>query len=456
MGALEPQAGEDVVEAEGLVLAPGFIDTHSHHDIGLADHPQALAAITQGVTTIVVGQDGGSNSPLGDYFASLEESPPAVNIASFTGHGTVRRTVMGADYRRPSTAKEGERMLYLLAREMAAGSLGLSSGLGYDPGIYASTDELIALAQATGHLGGRYITHIRSEDRDLWNALDEAIRIGSEAGIAVHISHLKLGMRRLWGKAGRLLHRLDAARADGVDISADVYPYPYWQSTMTILFPDRNFRSPEAARYALEELATPEGITLARFGPEPAYIGLTLAEIAEIRASDPGPTLIALFAEARAYERETGLDGESVLVWSMDQGDVDRLLAWDHTNVGSDGALGGRHPRGFGTFPRFFARLGPRNSGGMSLELAVHKMSGLAAVHMGIDGRGVIRPGAAADLVLFDPAEIEDRATPEHPHRIARGIRRVWVNGTVVWNGKRWTGARPGKAIRGPGFRSTD
>ncbi len=455
VGDLEPHEGEAIVEAEGLVLTPGFIDTHSHHDVGLANHPQAIAAISQGVTTIVVGQDGSSNSPLAESFRTLEESPTAINVASFTGHGTLRNTSMGASYQRSSTPEELERMLYLLDREMKAGSLGLSSGLGYDPGLYAPTEELIELARAAGVDGGRYITHMRSEDREIWTALAEAIRIGREAGVAVHLSHLKLGMRSLWGKAGQLLDQLDAARAEGVDLSADVYPYFYWQSTMTLLFPNRDFRSLEAARYALEELASPEGITVARFGPEPEYVGKTLSQIATIRDSEPAQTLIDIFAEARAWERDTGHDGESVLVSSMSEGDVGSLLGWDHTNLGSDGALGGRHPRGFGTFPRFVARFGPRGDG-MSLELAVHKMSGLAALHMGIEGRGVIRPGAAADLVLFDPTEIEDRATPEQPNRTARGIRGVWVNGILVWDGKRWTGALPGQVVRGKGLESSE
>jgi N-acyl-D-amino-acid deacylase len=450
IGELEAVEGEEIVEARGLVLAPGFIDTHSHHDVGLGNHPQALAAISQGITTIVVGQDGSSNSPLSTWFSTLGADPPAINVASFSGHGTIRRTVMGRDYRRHATAEELEQMVYLLGREMQAGALGLSSGLEYDPGIYASTDEMIAMGREAARHGGRYISHMRSEDRDFWQALEEHLRIGREAQVPVQISHMKLAMKSLWGQADRLAQRLDEARRNGIDVTADAYPYTFWQSTMTVLFPERDYHDVEAARFALADLVPPEGVIVARFGPEPSYIGKSLADIAELRQTEAPETLLALIREARAWEAETGFDGESMLGHSMHPDDVATILRWPWTNLSSDGALGGRHPRGFGSFPRLVAQYGPGAAGGMSLEQAVHKMTGLAARNVGLGGRGLLEAGYRADLVLFDPATLRDRATVEQPQLTSRGIAGVWVNGVRVWDGRRWTDERPGEMLRGP------
>jgi N-acyl-D-amino-acid deacylase len=441
VGRLEPRPGERVVEAAGLVLAPGFIDTHSHHDQGLLAEPTALAALSQGITTIVVGQDGRSTLPLADLFGRIEAAGVAVNVASYAGHGTIRRHVMGDDFRREATTAEVDAMRRLLRQELATGALGLSTGLEYDPGIYASTAEVIALAREAAPAGGRLISHVRSEDRALFDAVDELITIGREAAIPVQVSHMKLAMRSLWGRADDLIDRLERARATGVDVTADVYPYTYWQSTMTVLFPDRDFTDRAAAEFALDELAPPDGMLIARYEPEPAYEGRTLAEVARERGEDPVTTYLALIQRAQADDA-----AESIIGTSMAEADVIRLLQWPHTNVSSDGGLAGAHPRGFGAFTRV---LGPWvRAGHLTLEQAVHRMSGLAGAHVGIADRGVIRPGAAADLVLFDAARVTDRATPERPHAVSEGIERVWVNGVQVLEGARPTGALPGAVIR--------
>ncbi len=443
VGALTPEPGERVVDGHGLVLAPGFIDTHSHADDALMRLPDALGAVSQGVTTVVVGQDGGSPYPLADFFDGVERTGVAVNVAAYAGHGTLRERVMGKDFRREATPAEVDSMRALLRREMAAGALGLSTGLEYDPGIYSTTEEVVALAREAGAAGGRYISHMRSEDRRLFEAVDELIRIGREAHVPVQISHMKLAMKSLWGRADALLARLDSARAEGVDVTADVYPYTYWQSTMTVLFPDRNFTDRAAATFALDELVPPEGMRIARYQPEPGYEGHTLAEVAATRGEDPVTTYMALIERV---EREKG--DESIIATSMDAGDVARLLQWRHANVGSDGGLDGAHPRGFGSFTRV---LGPMvRDGTLTLEEAVHKMTALSAAHVGIQGRGVIRPGAFADLVLFDPATVRDRATPDAPHALSDGIARVWVNGRSVYERGATTGARPGRVVRRP------
>jgi N-acyl-D-amino-acid deacylase len=441
VGAVTARPDETVVDAHGLVLAPGFIDTHSHHDAKLDEHPDALVVVSQGVTTIVVGQDGESHRPLASFFDGLRAHPAALNVASYVGHGTLRERVLGKDYKRRATAGEVERMRLLLVEDMAAGGLGLSTGLEYDPGLYSSTDELVALAAEAGRHGGRYISHVRSEDRGLWQAIDEAITIGRDAHLPVQISHMKLAMTPLWGKAPELLARLDAARAQGIDVTADVYPYEYWQSTLAVLFPERNFDSREAAEVALRDIATPDGIRISRFDAEPALVGKTLAEIARERGQDPATTLLAL-VRASPELGET----DSIIGTSMAPADVAALTAWPHANVCSDGQLAGRHPRGAGAFTRVL-RLYVREQKLLTLEEAVRKMTGLAAAHMGFTDRGLIRPGLAADLVLFDPVTVSDRSTIEEPLRPSEGIARVWVNGTAVYEAGHPTGARPGRPI---------
>lgn len=453
IGDLTVGPGETSLDARGLSLVPGFIDTHSHHDRGLADLRDALAAVSQGITTIVVGQDGGSRFPLDEFFDRVEGYGVAVNVASYAGHNTIRRRVMGDDFRRTATASEVDSMKQLLRRELENGALGLSTGLEYDPGIYSTTEEVVQLAEVAAEYGARYISHMRSEDRALWDAVEETIRIGREAELPVQISHMKLAMRSLWGQAGRLLARLDAARDSGIDISADVYPYEYWQSTMTVLFPERNFTDRAAATFALEELAPPEGILIAQFGPDTSYVGKTMAEIAALRGTDPATTYMALIAESQAWQDSTGRGGESIIARSMTWDDITRLYRWPHTNVSSDGGLRGRHPRGFGSFTRVLGRL-VREEGVLTWEQAVHRMTGLAAEHAGISDRGVIRPNAYADLVLLDPDRVIDRATPENPNAVSEGIVRVWVNGVAVYEEGATTGEFPGRVIRRAGGES--
>jgi len=448
VGALSPARGETVVDAKGLVLAPGFIDTHSHGDHGLFEHRDALAAVSQGISTIVVGQDGGSPWPLADFFGRLEKEPAALNMASYAGHGRIRSQVMGEDFRRHARPEEVARMRELLEQEMGAGALGLSSGLEYDPGIFSARSEVVDLARVAAAAGGRYISHVRSEDRYFWDAIDEIIAIGREAKLPVQVSHMKLAMRSLWGQADRLLRTLDEARAAGVDITADVYPYLYWQSTLTVLFPERDFESRHTAELVLREISTPDDLLLGRFAPEPSYAGKTLAEIARLRGTDPPATLMDLIREALAYEKKTGSDDvESVIGTSMSEPDLEKLLAWPFTNVCTDGELDGRHPRGFGTYPRVLGRY-VRERKILGLEEAVRKMTSLAAHNVGLRDRGAVRPGAYADLVLFDPATVIDRATTREPQAVATGIERVWVNGAVVYEAGKASVLRPGRVLR--------
>lgn len=449
IGDLKPAPGDAVVKADGLVLSPGFIDTHSHHEGGLARERGALAAASQGITTIVAGQDGGSK-PLDRLFAGLDRRPGAVNVASYVGHGTIRGAVMGKDFRREATPAEVEKMKALVETGMKAGALGLASGLEYDPGIYSAPSEVVELAKVAARYGGRYISHIRSEDRAFWKAIDEIINIGREAKLPVQVSHMKLAMRSLWGQADKLIAKLDAARAEGIDITADVYPYTYWQSTLTVMFPDRNFKDRAAAEFAVSEVSTPEGLLLSAFGPDPTYIGKTIADIAKLRGTDPAQTLMDLIDESSSWGKAHPKDedsAEGVIGTSMDESDIARLFQWPHTNVCTDGEMRGRHPRGFGGFPRVLGRY-VREQKVLPLETAVQRMTSLAAAHMGFKDRGTIAPGQFADLVLFDPSTVIDRATTKEPHATAVGIRTVWVNGTIVYDNGRTTGRFPGRALR--------
>lgn len=444
---LAPLPGEKAVDAHGLALAPGFIDTHTHGDGEILEHPEALAAVSQGITTLVGGQDGDSMWPLAEFFGRLERQPAAVNVASYAGHGAIRSRVLGADFRRVATAAEIEAMRALLRAEMAAGALGLSTGLEYDPGIYSARAELVELARVAAAAGGRYISHVRSEDRDFWAAIDEIVAIGREAKLPVQISHVKLAMRALWGAAPRLLAMLDAARRSGIDVTADIYPYLYWHAGLTVLFPERNFESLEAAEFALREVVSPEGLILARYLPEPSYAGKTLAAIAQERGEPPARTLIELIRRAELLKAQGREGVENIIATSMVEGDLEQLAGWPETNFCTDGQLDGRHPRGYGSYPRVLGRY-VRERRVLTLEAAIRKMTALAADHVGLRDRGRLVPGAFADLVLFDPATVADRATTDEPHALATGIERVWVNGAVVYEAGRTTGARPGSVLR--------
>ena len=449
VGALTPRAGEVVVDGAGLTLAPGFVDTHSHADRALTGGSDALGALSQGITTVVVGQDGGAPYPLADFFAALERRGMPLNVAAYAGHNTIRRRVMAADFRRHATADEQRRMRELLAAELAAGALGLSTGLEYDPGIYSDRGEVLALARVAAAVGGRYISHLRSEDREFWSAVDEILAIGREAGMPVQISHAKLAMVSSWGRADSLIRVLDRARATGVNVTADVYPYRYWQSGLSVLFPARDFADRTAAEFALREVAPPDGITLTAYGPDSTLRGRTVTEIARLRGTDPATTLMALVQAAEAAEAAGRPSGQGIIATSMVEPDIERLLAWPHANVCTDGELDGSHPRGFGSFPRVLGHY-VRGRRIVTFAEAVRKATSLAAANVGLPDRGRIVRGAPADLVLFDTTTVADRATPADPHAVSAGVAKVWVNGVLAYAAGTTTGLRAGRVLRRP------
>jgi N-acyl-D-amino-acid deacylase len=446
VGTFDPTENDDVVDAGGLVLAPGFIDTHSHHGHQLDEHPDALAAVSQGLTTIAAGQDGSHLYPLADFFSRLEAEPVAINVASYAGHGTIRGEVMGDDYMREATAEEIEAMATILRSEMDAGALGLSTGLEYDPGSFSSPQEVVELAKVAAEYDGHYISHIRSEDQYFWEAVDEVINIGREAQIPVRVTHAKLAMTRWWGQNERFIDVLDQARESGVDITVDVYPYRMWNTGfawLITLFPDRDLDRRDGAEYVLNDMLSPEGILLPEYFPNTDYNGMTIAEISLLRETDPETTLMDLL------KAEQDFDGPEspMLGFAMDEPDIEVIMAWPHTVIGSDGELDGSHPRGYGTFTRYLGRY-IRERQVLSLEEGVRRITALPAEQVGIIDRGLIREGYYADLVLFDPDTIIDRSTAEAPHVPSVGIDRVWVNGELVYDNGSVTGARPGRPIR--------
>lgn len=454
VGDLAPLAGETVIDAEGLVLAPGFIDTHSHHDGDIDEFRHMPAVLSQGVTTIVRGSDGFSDvedelsyRPLSDFNEAFTARPAAVNVASYAPHNSIRRAVMGNDSRREATVAEILEMSALLTAELEAGAIGLATGLEYEPGMYSSTEEIIALAQIASASGGRYASHLRDEDDRLMEAVDEIIRIGREAKISVHISHIKLADRALWGSSDRLLTRLDGARAEGLDITADIYPYDRWASSLAILFPDRNFSNREAAEFAFAHTAAPEDIVLALYRPNPELTGLSVAEVARVTARSETETLMDLAQEADDYLKENGRSGARIIARGMHETDVAALMQWPSTNICSDGSHELGHPRGYGAFPRVLRRY-VRELHAVSIAEAIHKMSGLSAAAMNIADRGLVKPGMVADLVLFDAGEIADRATMQDPTAISVGIRKVWVNGVLAFDDGEPTGRYAGRILK--------
>ncbi len=447
VGQLTAEAGDSIVDGNGMVLAPGFIDSHSHADSDILQHRDARAVVSQGVTTVVVGSDGDSPYPLADFYADFDKTPATVNITAYAGHNTLRAKVMGKDFRRHATADEIARMQQLLRQELASGAIGFSSGLEYDPGIYSDPAEVLALAQVAADAGTRYMSHIRSEDRWFHEAIDEIINIGRVTGMPVQISHIKLAMKSLWGQAPQLLATLDAARKEGIDISADIYPYEYWQSNMMVLLPKRDYNDREAVAYALDQIAPPDSLWMTQFDPQPEYVGMTLTEIAAARQVDAVTAFMQLAAESDAMEQSTGTGADAIIATGMIEDDIRQLLSWPETNVCTDGGLVDLHPRSYGTFTKILARY-VRDEGLLSLEQAVHKMTGLTARHLGFSDRGVIRAGAIADLVLFDAATVGDRATPKAPDLVSTGILSVWVAGKKVYDNGVVTDARPGKIIK--------
>lgn len=438
VGNLKPRPGETVIDAKGYVLAPGFIDLHNHSDRGLDNEPQASTQVAQGITTAVLGMDGGSPLPVAGWISKRTANPAAIHTMLFAGHASIRTKVMGSDYKRAATDVEIRQMAELVEQAMREGAQGLSTGLEYEVGSYSTTEEVVALARAAARHRGIYVSHIRDEADKTFAALREAVRIAEEARIAVHVSHIKLGTVSVWGKAGEAIRLLEGARRRGLKVTADAYPYDAWASTITVLIPDKQYENRASVEKGLADVGGAQNVLIVNCREHPDYEFRTLEEIAAkkgVRAAD-------VFMEVV----RTG--GASVVCKSMTEADIQAFYSVPWIAVASDGGIGMRHPRAAGSFPRVLARF-VREKRWLSIEEAVRKMTSLPAGILGLADRGRVKPGLRADLVLFDPDAVLDHSTFQKPSALAHGVLGVWVDGVRVWTGTGVSGSLPGKVKAG-------
>ncbi len=441
IGELQPEPGEPTLDAKGLVLAPGFIDIHNHSEETLPKDLAAETQVSQGITTLIIGADGDSPWPLLTWVRLMQEHPAALNVGTFAGHATIRQLVMGDDFKRTATAGEIRLMEQRMGLAMNQGALGLSSGLEYEVGSYAATDELVALAKIAAASGGIYMTHIRDEADKSFAALNEEIAIGERAHIPVEHSHIKLGTVGVQGQAGEYIKIIEAAQKRGVDFLADCYPYDAWHSNLKVVVPDKQYENPKSVATALASYGGGSHIAITEFSANKSYVGHTLAELAKTKGISEVDMYIRLIREGDAAHTEALIIGQSMI-----ESDIRAFYQQPWVMVASDGGIGSQHPRGAGTFPRVLG-LYVRERHWLTLPEAVRKMTSLPAQRLGWKDRGVIREGAFADVVLFNPETVIDRSTFADPTALSTGIEKVFVNGVLVWDSGKPTGARPGWVI---------
>lgn len=452
-------AGARVVDGRGLAAAPGFIDVHTHDDFAAVLHPDMAFKTLGGVTTCIVGNCGMGAAPhaeatvlarafhpragelpewsgYGGYLDLLDRSPAATNIAALVGHGTARMAVMGRKPAAPTDA-EMEAMKAIVREGRDAGALGLSSGLIYEPGRHADTAELAELAAEFRGTRGLYTTHMRNEGLGLLESVDEAIRIGEAAGVGVQISHHKAAGREAWGLVSRSLERIEAAQRAGLDVHADQYPYTAGSTILSAVAANGRLGGSDGGLGAL----APEDVVLASCAGHPEWEGRSIAQLMAMFDLDLSTTL----------ERILGSEpGATVVLHNMSEDDVRTVMRHPSTMIGSDGLPtieGKPHPRLYGTFARVLGRYA-RDLGVLSLPDAIYKMTGFPAAKFGLRDRGLLREGHFADLVLFDPERIIDRASFENPKVPPDGVRLVLVNGQAVVEAGAVTSARPGRTVR--------
>ncbi|MDP1572087.1 MAG: D-aminoacylase [Vicinamibacterales bacterium] len=462
-----------VVDVTGLVVAPGFIDIHTHARRGIFEVPTADNYVRQGVTTLVEGPDGSSPLPIAEFLAKVQATRITPNFATFIGQGTVRSEVMG-EVDRAATPAELDAMRALVTRGMEDGAFGLSSGLFYVPGAFTPTDEVVALAQVAGRMGGIYISHMRDEARGLIDSVRETIAIGERGGLPTQVTHHKVVGRKYWGGSVETLRLIDEARARGVDATIDQYPYtasatsigaallPSWaqeggrEATLARL-KDPAIRAKikaESTAIIRDERGggDPKNVSVSACGFDPSLAGQTLAQITEGRGL---AVSLENAAETAMWIVEQG--GCGGIFHAIGEQDLERILAHPATMIASDGEVPvfGRnvpHPRSYGTFARVLG-VYVRDKAIIPLETAVQKMSSFPAQRLGLSDRGVLRQGLKADIAVFDAATIRDTATFDEPHSYAEGVRLVIVNGDVAFEDGAMTAARPGRVLHGPATR---
>lgn len=470
MGPRVDGSAARTIDAAGQVVAPGFIDIHTHARRGIFEVPAAPNYVRQGVTTVVEGPDGSSALPLAPFLQKLEALQKSVNIGSFLGQGSVRSQVIGnAD--RKATSEELQQMQAVVEQGMKDGAFGLSTGLFYVPGAFTPIEEVVALARVAGQFGGIHKSHQRDEASRVLDSFRETIAIGEQGGLPTQATHAKVVGKPNWGRAADVLKLVDDARGRGVDVTMDQYPYTASSTRVAAaLLPAWALEGGrEAQRQRLADPETrakikagsaamirdergggdPKNVQLASCGFDPSLAGKTLADVTRRRGLEP---TIENAAEAVLWIVEQG--GCQGIFHAMADEDLERLLRHPVTMIASDGEVPifGRanpHPRSYGTFARVLGRY-VRDRQVLTLEDAVRKMTSLPAARLRITDRGILRPGMKADITVFDPARVKDTATFEKPHQYAEGFSHVLVNGQVVYENGGMTAARPGRVLYGP------
>lgn len=465
------------LDARGLVVVPGFIDVHTHVEESIRRTPTADNFLFDGVTSLVTGNCGGSETDLGRFFDELRQAGISINLGTLVGHNSVRRAVMGTEQRDP-TPEEQARMEALVEQAMREGAVGFSTGLIYIPGTYSKTPEVVGLARAAAKYNGVYSSHIRNEGNDehggVFAAITEAIEIGRAAGMPVEISHFKVANKRLWGQSTRTIEMVERARGEGLDVTVDQYPYSASSTNLGVLLPSWSLAGgPDEMQKRLADPATRRKIAgemkeqirnrNGRKRLDYAFVAscqwdhsLEGKNLSQINREKGRKATLENEIQTVIEMMEKG--GAGMVYHSMDEGDVERIMRFPYSMVASDAGVlefgrGVPHPRGYGTNARVLGRY-VREKNVLRLEEAVRKMTSLPAQRFRLVDRGLVRPGMRADLVVFDPKTVGDPATFEKPHAYAEGFRYVLVNGEVVIADGKHTGARPGQILLGPGIRA--
>ncbi|MCI0336944.1 MAG: D-aminoacylase [Acidobacteria bacterium] len=469
IGKVETTRAARTIDAKGLIVTPGFIDVHTHIESNIGRLPAAENFLRMGVISVVTGNCGGSASNLGEWFAELEKTGISINIASLVGHNTVRRAGMNGDFDRPPTPEELEKMLGLVDKAMRDGAVGLSTGLEYIPGTYAKTDEIVELAKVAARHGGVYATHMRDEGEFVEKSIRESIEIGEKAGCPVEISHFKISSKKRWGASVSTIKMVEDARARGLQVTVDQYLYPAGSTGIGILFPSWLFEGgSEKAKEKLQDAATRERVRrelidkakaqgfrdfafafVANHQTNQTFNGKNIAEVTKMvkNKSDANSQAEQIIDILQA-------GGAQMVLHKMSEGDVERIFKQPFTMVASDagviepGSASIPHPRGFGNNARVLG-IYVREKKLLGLEEAVRKMTSLPAQTFNLWDRGLLRPGMAADLVIFDERTVIDRATFQEPKQFPVGIDYVIVNGQVVIERGMHNGIKSGKILHG-------